>query len=306
MPSRHRLSVAVIVVLWSWSIVGAPELRAGATRAAPLYGEDGREEVRNHPDQRLRATANSVAALVPRRDVRTRGNTVTLSGDTLDEHILETCGGPMCEGGRFRDQPTPAFCSGFLVGADLLVTAGHCIENDRDCRRTRFVFDFRTDAGGLVAPMDRNDVFECEPLIQSVDRRNTDFAVVRLDRDTGRPGLMMQTRDDIAVGTPLALIGHPLGLPMKIASGGTVVNSPSGRSVFEATLDALDSNSGSPVINTDTYRVEGLLTAGDQDFIETPEGCFMFKRCPDDGSACQLEDVVRMSVIYGATALTPE
>lgn len=303
---RYPLSVAVIVVLWSWSITGTPELRAGATRAAPLYGEDGREEVVNHPDQRLRTIANSVAALVPRRDVRTRGNDVALNGDALYEHIQETCGGPMCDGGRFRDQPTPAFCSGFLVGPDLLVTAGHCIENDRDCRRTRFVFDFRTDARGSVAPIERNDVFECQSLVQSVDRRNTDFAVVRLDRDTGRPGLVMQTRDDIAVGAPLALIGHPLGLPMKIAAGGIVVNSRRGRSVFEATLDALDSSSGSPVINTDTYRVEGLLTAGDQDFVETSEGCFMLKRCPDDGSTYQLEDVVRMSVIYGTPALIAE
>ena len=303
MTYRHRLSVAIIVVLGSWSIAGTPALRAGA---APVYGEDGREEVLNHPDQRLRTIANSVAALVPARRVRTRGNNVTFGGGTLDERVRRICGGPMCDGGRFRSQPTPAFCTGFLVGPDLLVTAGHCIDNERVCQRTRFVFDFKTDATGAVAPTDRNDVFECESLVQSVERRSTDFAVVRLDRDTGRLGLLMQIRDDIAVGAPLALIGHPLGLPIKIAAGGMVVNSRPGRSVFEATVDALDSSSGSPVINTDTYRVEGLLTAGDQDFVETPEGCFILKRCPDDGSACQLEDVVRMSAIYGPRARSPE
>ena len=297
MTYRHRLSVAVIVALWSWNIADAQELRAGTTRVATVYGEDGREEVLNHPDQRLQTIANSVAALVRRRDVRTRGNDVALDGETLDEHIRETCGGPMCDGGRFRDQPTPAFCTGFLIEEDLLVTAGHCIRNERACRRTRFVFDFRTDGAGTVAPMERNDVFECQSLVRRVDRKDVDFAIVRLGRHTGRPGLEMQARDDIGVGTPLALIGHPSGLPMKIAAGGMVVTSRPRRSLFQTTLDAFDSSSGSPVINTDTYRVEGILTDGDQDFTETPEGCFLLNRCPDDGSACRLEDVVRMSVV---------
>ena len=297
MTVRHRLSVAVVVLLWGWSLADAPALRAGASRAVTVYGEDGREEVRNHADERLRTMATSVAALVSRRDVRTRGNDVTLDGETLEEHVREVCGGPMCDGGRFGDQPTPAFCTGFLIAGDLLVTAGHCIRNERACRRTRFVFDFRTDARGAVAPIRRQDVFECESLVERVNRRGADFAVVRLDRDTGRPGLEMQTHDTIAVGAPLALIGHPLGLPMKIAAGGTVVDSRPRRSVFDTTVDAFDSSSGSPVINTDTYFVEGLLTDGDQDFVESPDGCFLLNRCPDDGSECRLEEVVRMSVV---------
>ena len=292
-----RLSVAVFVVLSSVTVAQAPDLRAGAAAPPPVYGEDGIQESVNHPDPRRRAIANSVAALVPQRDVRIRGNGVALGGETLADYVMERCGGPLCDGGRFRNQPTPAFCSGFLIESDLLVTAGHCIRNERVCERTRFVFDFKTDDRGSVAPLERNNVFECQSLVRRVNRRSVDFAVVRLDRNTGRPGLEMETDDVIGIGTPLALIGHPFGLPMKIAAGGTVVRPRPGDSVFETTLDALDSNSGSPVISTITYRVEGVLARGEEDFVETADGCFMLKQCPDDGSTCRLEDVVRMGVI---------
>lgn len=48
----------------------------------------------------------------------------------------------LCAGERFRDQPIGAFCSGFLVGSDVIATAGHCV-NAGNVTNVRFVFGFR-------------------------------------------------------------------------------------------------------------------------------------------------------------------
>ena len=122
-----------------------------------IYGEDDRVEPHTLSDAKLIAVSNAVAAMIPATDItvnasstvpapttRTttrwgrgtptqdppRSSTVTIKAPTLSERGI-------CASERFNDQITAALCSGFLVGEDLLVTAGHCIQDALDCKSYR-------------------------------------------------------------------------------------------------------------------------------------------------------------------------
>jgi hypothetical protein len=112
-----------------------------------------------------------------------------------------------------------------------------------------------------------SDVYRGVQLLarQLNDSTGVDFAVVRLDRRVaGRTPQKIARGGPPAVGTPLYVIGHPSGLPTKIAAGARVARA--NRSYFEANLDAFGGNSGSPVFDAGTNTVVGILVRGAPDY----------------------------------------
>jgi hypothetical protein len=94
-------------------------------------------------------------------------------------------------------------------------------------------------------------------------------------------------------GQAVHVIGHPVGLPAKYAPNATVRdNAPA--AFFVANLDTYGGNSGSPVFNSDTHEVEGILVRGERDFQTTPQGCTISFLCPNTG--CRGEDCTRTTV----------
>src|SRR5690606_9114881 len=81
------------------------------------------------------------------------------------------------------------------------------------------------------------------------------------------------------LGAELVIIGHPLGLPLKIADSARVTSVE--HNYFRANLDSYGGNSGSPVINIHTQEVEGILVRGEEDFIDTSSGCKTSLRMDD-------------------------
>jgi V8-like Glu-specific endopeptidase len=176
----------------------------------------------------------------------------------------------LCEDEPFKDQPNGAFCSGFLVGENTLVTAGHCIRSASDCAATSFVFDFGYDVEGKdLSSVPSNNVYKCKTIIKqelnSVSK--SDYAVIELDRVvTDRDPLEFRTEGTIENDAPLVVIGHPAGIPTKIAAGSNVrSNTPP--AYFVANLDTYGGNSGSAVFNSETGVVEGILVRGETDFV---------------------------------------
>ncbi|MDD5320391.1 MAG: hemopexin repeat-containing protein [Methylococcales bacterium] len=85
------------------------------------------------------------------------------------------------------------------------------------------------------------------------------------------------------------MIVHPVGLPTKFGGGATVRdNSPS--AFFLANLDTYGGNSGSPVFNSSTHEVEGILVRGETDFVQQ-DGCNVSLACPNTG--CRVKDSMR-------------
>ena len=85
----------------------------------------------------------------------------------------------------------------------------------------------------------------------------------------GRPPIELATPEEektMKVGDGLFVIGHPIGLPAKIALDGKVTEVS--KKVFESDLDIFYNNSGSPVFSQSTHKVIGILVDGyDDDFV---------------------------------------
>jgi hypothetical protein len=178
----------------------------------------------------------------------------------------------MCPGERFAKQAVLSNCTGFLVAPDLLMTAGHCVESDFQCKRFRWVFGHKKG----VKSFPSEDVYRCEKIVASELTGSVfstrDYALIKLDRVVKeRTPLPVRTRGYVDKDEPLAVIGHPSGLPMKIADNARVTSRRI--NFFYSNLDTFSGNSGSPVINTRTGLVEGILIQGASDFVTTVKGC---------------------------------
>ncbi|MCJ8275564.1 MAG: trypsin-like peptidase domain-containing protein, partial [Bdellovibrionales bacterium] len=205
----------------------------------------------------------------------------------------------LCADEPFYDQPISAFCTGFLVGPDLVVTAGHCIRNEYGCEKSRIVFNFayynNSDTPTIV---EKDDVFECKEVIHTETDAlsGSDFAIIRLKQQVSQYSpLTLQLNDKIADDQSLTVIGHPSGLPAKWANEANVRTNDEDF-FFVANLDTYGGNSGSPVFNSETKAVEGILVRGEADYkYDVEEKCRRSNNCEID--ECRGQDVVRISSI---------
>ncbi len=243
---------------------------AGTKGIKVIYGDDNRVDVINSTNAMYVELSKSTAGMVSKYKISTATNgEVKLSGGSLQSR-------GMCSTERFATQPTVANCSGFLVGEDLLVTAGHCVRSKSDCDKNRWVFDYKIDTEGQKEiSVAETSVYSCKKIINTVlSRTNSDdFALIQLDRKvTDRRILDYRRSGKVSVGEDLVVIGHPSGLPTKIADGATV-KSLSGK-YFSANLDTYGGNSGSAVFNANTGVIEGILVRGATDYVyDSSQGC---------------------------------
>lgn len=205
----------------------------------------------------------------------------------------------LCPGERFADQPAPAYCSGVLVGSDILVTAGHCMRSPIDCAGTAVVFDFTMARGSTTRDLTvpATSVYVCSSIISRAHDRDTglDFAVIRLNRPVqGRIPIPMRAAGQVEADATLATIGYQSGLPVKISTEGRI-RTTSKTAFFTATLGITDGSSGSPVIDMDTGLLEGIVVRGPTAF-EWADSCFRTKICDD--LSCRGEDVTRATQFY--------
>jgi hypothetical protein len=126
--------------------------------------------------------------------------------------------------------------------------------------------------------------------------KGTDHALIQLDRVVkGRTPLKYRSEGTAAVGDELVVIGHPMGLPTKIADGAKI-RSNNHPHYFVATLDTFGGNSGSAVFNTATGIVEGILVRGETDYkFNRDKMCSEIFVCAED--ECRGEDVSRITSI---------
>jgi hypothetical protein len=314
------LALATIFLLILSACAGAPVAEEPAAPAPeepvePIepsefpvqYGQDSRTELLQHSDSKLKDMAASVAIFVHSQQVTTSGDMVSLNGYTLNEMgemgwLVEGANAPMCSGELYTSQPAPGFCTGFLVEDNILVTAGHCLQK-APCSDTSIVFGFYMNSSNGLSTITTADLFKCAEVIaqETPTQENDyiDYAIIKLDRSTGRTGLEFTTDDYIEIQMNVAVLGHPSGLPMKIASDAFVISNDSSEPFFVTNLDTFGSNSGSPVINTATYLVDGILVRGANDYILSDDGsCIQVNRCPEGGGGnCTGENATKMALL---------
>lgn len=276
------------------------QLMASVSTTGPkvIYGEDNRVDVFESRKSMYVELAKSTAAMIPNSALRNETNgLVKIGGTTLQ-------GRGICAKERFAKQPTAANCSGFLVGDKYLVTAGHCIENQVDCNNYKWVFDYKVDHSeqGSV-DVEKTAIYSCKSIVErSLDgATQDDYAMIELDRVvTDREPLKFRQRGKPLANAALVVIGHPTGLPTKIADGANVRSHEA--KFFRANLDTYGGNSGSAVFNAKSGMVEGILVRGENDYIySSADRCQVSNVCPDTG--CAGEDVTYITNIKALKTL---
>ena len=255
-----------------------------------IYGSDTRIDLYQTSDPRLRSLADSTVALFQAAGVSADGGVAKLTTQNYGQMM------GLCKEEPFYEQGTGAFCSGSLVAPDVIMTAGHCVPSAEECANIKFVFGFAVKKKGVLPDsVPATDVYGCKELIGRAQvNAGADWALVRLDRKVaGRKPLKLNLTGKIENKTEVLVIGHPSGLPTKIA-GGAHVRDASKDAYFVANLDTYAGNSGSAVFNSTTGLVEGILVRGEQDFV--PKGdCQVSNVCPADG--CRGEDVTKIASV---------
>jgi len=250
-----------------------------------IYGTDDRLDVYEETNPDRVAMAAATCGLMFSSQLSDNGNGTF----TINTSAYTRSGLPACPSEPYGAQPTAAFCTGFLVGDDLIATAGHCFDTS-DLVGTRFVFGF--DMLDAVTPVTVVDADQVYTAVEVIGRQYTvsaaDYTVVRVDRIVTAPGavpLEIRRTGTVANGIQIGLIGHPSGLPKKISFGAqTVVLDNSPATFFVSNVDAYGGNSGSPVFNATTGVVEGILVRGAGDF-EIAGNCFVSAQLADSQGA---------------------
>lgn len=274
-------TLAIVSLLLSFNIFAEDKV---------IYGIDDRQDVINVLDNMLVEKSRSTAGMFTSSSL-----SVTSTGDfrVVGSSLAQR---GWCSTERFANQVTAPVCTGFLIRDDVLVTAGHCVSKSSDCKNYSWAFDFRIQsANDTTAIIPKNSVYKCKAIIATVNSSLTkdDYAIIRLDRKVlDRAPLEIRTSGKIPDSTSLVLVGHPKGLPMKIAAGARV-RSNSATKYFVANTDSYGGNSGSPVFNALTGVVEGILVRGESDTVTTSAGCTASRVCPDSG--CRGEDITRIT-----------
>jgi V8-like Glu-specific endopeptidase len=237
----------------------------GASTAPVIYGPtDDRVEVYEAPAGVMRSIAESAVAIqIESTSLDTRNpSDVRVTYD-------QTLGvaNELCSGVRYEDQIEPGACSGTLIDAQHILTAGHCVEADTDCDGSTWpwLFGFYFEAPGRLHTLTSDDVYQCARVVVYQNDDRGDFAVVELDRPVVGHTPAPIRRTQPSVGMPLTVIGTPNGIPLKIAGNAHLVSIAGATLV--ADIDAFEGNSGSGVFDDDGAIV-GIEVAGADDWVE--------------------------------------
>jgi hypothetical protein len=261
MSPRALASLALLTV----ALAGC-DTPLGSRSEAVVYGEDDRMEPYAHPSAVHRAVATSAIAVEIRASIVDESDPSNVRLDytrTLGEAKT------LCAGEPFEGQIEPGECSGTLIDEQHILTAGHCVDAVEDCDGTLvWVLGFFYESPGVLAPLTSDDVYRCRRVLAYIDDDVVDHAVIQLDRPVigHTPAVVRPVPGDLPIGTSLTLIGHPNGIPVKIASGGEVTTTDGSGLSLQATLDAFSGNSGSGVFD-DAGELVAILTAGMDDYV---------------------------------------
>ena len=155
------------------------------------------------------------------------------------------------------------WCTGTLIGRNLFLTAGHCLDSVNDPTGWRVPLDNVTNlpipSAEIATRMHVNFNYQVDPTgIPRVEQSfaindlieyrlgGLDFAILQL---AGNPeatyGRAVVASTDARVGDVVAIIGHPAGERKRIEAG--PVSALFGNGIFYNDIDTLGGNSGSGI-----------------------------------------------------------
>ncbi|MCO4794846.1 MAG: trypsin-like peptidase domain-containing protein [Bacteriovoracaceae bacterium] len=272
-----------------------------------IYGKDGRmDPCQFSSKNEVMKTAQNVAMIVNANQIEKIGTTThselfRINAKTYAEFFRSRMGKPLCENVPYRNDPVPSFCTAFKIKTDnneetTLLTAGHCLKG-KNIKDLRIVFSISPENSGYTKSakttpneiiVSKNQILKLDSVTTDESLNRLDVAAIKTDRNWESEGFNLDKEGTlIRENENLMLIGHPLGLEMKIDLGGEVktvnMSSSNKRFYFEANVDAFHGNSGSPMISIDTGDVIGILVSGNGDFkMDWANNCYSERSYSDD------------------------
>jgi V8-like Glu-specific endopeptidase len=266
-----------------------------------IYGSDDRSFIDASTNLKIAEISKSVAMIIDQDSLNKKYFHSFVKAGTL----TDTSGVNLCLDEKFAKHHSLNSCTGFLVGPDLIASAGHCFMTKEDCDRKKIIFNVRVDNENEQGyKVSNNAVYDCSEIIKTEfdSQSNQDYSLIRLKRKvTGRLPLKLRSTGMLQATDKVFMIGYPLGLP-QVFSAATAINDNADAHFFKATLDSFEGNSGSPVINARTLEVEGLLVRGEDDFVMDNKTNCLRNAVYNEGSQSipsdKGEGVSRISEIY--------
>ena len=202
----------------------------------------------------------------------------------------------LCTNERFKDEPSGSRGTAFLITKNIVLTARHCITKEHyhsikkeHYRNKRLIFGYEKDrdSGNIVTSFSVNEVYKIIDVIpRETDSKKVedDWVIVYLDRDVeGIEPLVLRTEQEVFKDEGVYTIGHPSGLPKKIADKG-IVNATNKSNYFRTTLDIFAGNSGSPIFSENDNKVVGIVVRNGNDYIKV-KNCYKSYVCISDECA---------------------
>jgi V8-like Glu-specific endopeptidase len=238
----------------------------------------------------IRSISNQVACLIDKdKMIQLEDGRYQIIAPTLFDFYN------VCTTENFNKQSVAGFCSGFAVSNDKVVTAGHCL-GGRSLGDIRIVFGYKMyTADSIQLVFNAEDVFTPTSVVASRNSNADDFAVITVNKPIPPARVASIRNADVVQGEDVYVMGHPCGLPLKVAAGARVVTN-NAQKYFTADLDTFGGNSGSPVYDN-RHNVVGILVRGARDFKYSYEkNCYESNICMQVGlPGCEGEGVSRTS-----------
>lgn len=260
-----------------------------------IYGTDDRKDVYQVSNAMHRTLAKSTAGMIHASMFAKTGTQGVFN--LINTRTLGAAEN-LCSGEKFAEQHLAPMCSGFLVGPDTLITAGHCFKSigkltpEQVCQSFAWVFDYeqKSSASDPTKNVSITNIYGCKQVLAAQLDYSYDFAIIKLDRKViGRAPLKFRAAGKIADSARLVVIGQPNGLPTKITGNGKVTRNTE-PSRFSTNLDTFHGNSGSAVFDATTGLVEGILIMGKTDYVPSikgnPGSCKVVNKCDDNANNC--------------------
>lgn len=269
----------VIVLLVIVNLCWFATLACADVDEKTIYLSDDRMEV-FEADTELQQVARSVGMLVARNKLeRLENGDYKLRPQTLAKRF------DLCPHERYADQPSAGFCTVILTGEDQVLTASHCLKlrvggeiKSAEDAAVIFAYQYNNRQTTPDVIPSENIYFLTKNLKKS--KRIYDWGLWQLDRPVKSQQAITIASKLPALNTEVFMVGHPRGLPQKVAIG--QVYKLEGE-FFLTDLDAFEGNSGSPLFIYDENGLPqwaGLLLSGGDDLVlDEKRACNKLHRC---------------------------
>lgn len=258
---------------------------------AVIYGEDSFMDIDQITNKDLIKRSNSVAGIINYSSIKENFDIDKYVGKRTLLHRS------ICPYEKFVKQTIRPTGSAFLIAPDLVMSVGHTLSTKKKCLANySFVFNYSWNSGKQnLNSLKKDDLYFCKDILE-FSYSNIDYSIIRLDRPVNniQPvslDFTEKNREDEKIYT----IGHPNMTPKKYSDGYIRSNIYEGNhNYYNASIDSMRGNSGSPVFHMTTNKVIAIIKGGEADLIfDEKYFCNAYKKCEDN--ECRGEAITKIS-----------